>query len=176
MKKLLLTATAIVAFSASAHAAGNTASAQAEATAHVVRPITLTVNQDASFGSFSVSDTAGTITTAGVVTGGVVQVPGTSNPTKSIQVTVTGEEDTAYGIYVDGSDVMVGAGPAPSVNLVHATDTSAAPMVATLTSFTGSNFLSGGQDVITTTGVLAVNANQTPGEYKAEIDLVATYQ
>lgn len=172
MKKLLLTAASIVAFSASAHAAGNTASADATATATVVTPIKVAVVENLDFGSFATGTAAGTVSTDKAPTSGIAMVPG-SSATQALVITVSGQANMGYDLFANTT--LVTSGSAPTATLTGPSGSS--PMTATMTSFTPAYApLSGGVDTYTAQAELAVAEDQAPGAYSGTINLVATYQ
>lgn len=150
MKKLLLTATAIVAFSSSAIAAGNTSTATATASATVVHPITVvTLLANLDFGNVYTGTTSN-----GLIAPAMVDVWG--EPLRAFDLTIDDE-----------------------VVLTHETDTSAT-LTADITTSTGATtsetlsvhgFFSAPVDAN-----LPVPALAAPGKYNGSYTVTATYQ
>lgn len=145
-----------------AQAAGNEATATADVSATVVEPIDLTKDQDMSFGSFTVGDTAGTIIlgTDGSTssTGGASTV---TNGNQAAAFTATGEDGRAYDVTLPTSATLSGPGD---------------DMTADTFTDNATGTLTGGTETFQVGATLNVNADQEPGSYSGSFDVTVAYQ
>ena len=167
MKKLLLSTAvvAILAFSGTAQAASDTATA----TATVVEVMGCTKGVDMLFGSFALDDntSTGTVDTAGVA--GDSNVFRTSGTTvQAATFDVTGAASETYTISVSAVNLT---GSGDTMTLTPAA--SAASVSGTVTNPTLST---SGTDVITVNGVLTVNAGQAAAaDYTGSVTVIVNY-
>jgi len=155
--KLTALIVAISSVSSSAYAISATSNAR------VVTPLAITQTTALEFGSFASSATAGSITQAGVVTGGVTAVA--SGSTRSGGVfAVTGESSatTAYTFNFPATATITSGVNNMTVALTLASGTSA----RTLTS---------GTNTVTINGTLTVPANQVAGAYTGTYSVTVAY-
>lgn len=138
--------------------------AAATVNARVVTPIAIAVTSNLQFGSFTSSATSGTITQAGIVTGGVATI--SSGATRSAGVfTVTGEASTPTNYTFTLSATLV--------TLTSGANTM--PATLSYASGNGARILTSGTDVVTINGSLAVGANQVAGAYTGTYSVTAVY-
>lgn len=148
-----------------ANAASGTATAQGEAAAEVVAPITI-AHQRATlhFGTMVVGSAGGTVTVddkgAASTTSEVTHVPGTT-PSADV-FTVSGEPGRSFSFVTTAGKV---SGPAGSVDMDF---TTAAQAAGTLDGVTGLFDMYVG-------GELTVNPSQAPGLYLGTYDATAAY-
>jgi len=131
------------------------------ANARVVTPLSVAATTALQFGNFAASATAGTISQAGAVTGGVTAI--TSTRTAGV-FTVTGEASasTPYTFTLPANVSLTSGANSMTATLSLASGTSA----RTLTS---------GTDTVTVNGSLAVAANQVAGAYTGTYTITANY-
>ena len=158
MKKLLSSTFLFLFFASSAFAA----SATGTSNARVVTPISVSATTALEFGSFASSGALGTITQAGVVTGGVTVLSAGATRTAGV-FTVTGEASAGYTFTLPATATLTSGANNMTANLSYA-------------SGTGSRTLSaGGTDNVTVNGVLSVAANQATGAYTGTYSVTAVY-
>lgn len=162
MKKflcLLLCSSLISLVSFSSRAATQTGVSNAK----VVAPIVISATTPLEFGSFASSAAAGTITQAGIVSGGVTAISSGATRTAGV-FTITGESsvNTDYTFNLPATATLVSG-----INT----------MVATLTYGSGASgrTLNSGSDTVIVNGSLAVAANQASGAYTGTYDVTAVY-
>ena len=156
--KLVLTISAILSFSSSAYAISATANAR------VVTPITVTQTTALQFGSFTSSGVLGTITQAGVVTGGVTAV--------------TGGATRAAGVFAVAGETTAASTPytftfPTTASLANGANTMTATL--SLASGTATRTLTNGAETVTVNGSLAVAANQAAGAYTGTYIVTVAY-
>lgn len=172
MKRLLVSAAMLgLLSSASAFAAGPTASVSTGADATVVAPISITnvvngTTTKLSFGQIAANTSAGHVSVSATGAVSSTDVPTLVAPGSTGSVptfTVGGSPNLAYTGTVPASVTLTG--PAGST-----------AMTAALTKSGGSASLNAsGQDTFTLTGILAVGANQAPGSYTGTFSVTAAY-
>jgi hypothetical protein len=170
MKALLATAAAaafVIATPAFA-SAGPTSSANANADAVIVKPISITKVTDLNFGRIAADTAASTVTIAndGTRTSSTpnVLIAAGSSPTAAT-FTVAGEPNLAYTASLAAS----------TIQLVGATVLQA-PMSAALTLVQGATALDGsGADTVSVGGALSVGANQASGSYHGTLTVNVQY-
>jgi hypothetical protein len=159
--KIFLRLTALIAVISSASSSAYAISATANA--RVVTPVAISQTTALEFGSFASSAAAGTITQAGVVSGGVTAVAGGS--TRSAGVFAVSGESSASTTYTFTLPTT-------------ATLTSGAnTMTATLSfaSGTAARTLTTGADTVSINGSLAVGASQAAGVYTGTYTVTVAY-
>lgn len=167
MRKILLTATAIVAFSSSAFAAGNQASVNnATATATVVTPISLEETTPMAFGTFASGDAAGTVSTNGTYIN-VTKVPGLSANAAPAQFTVGGEGNYGYNITYSNVDTALKMTKNSTDYTMGFTLDTNNPITGTLTS---------GAATFNVNATIDVAAGQESGTYTGNYDVTVQYQ
>ena len=156
ISKVLATATAIIAFSASSFAQ---ATATASASATIITPITIIKNVDMNFGNVAVSaslagtvvlDPAGTRTTAGA---GGVTLPSTTGTVAGADFTVSGQASYTYAITLPSN-----------ATLTDGTNTMTVNAFTSIPSATGTLSTGGTQD-LKVGATLNVSAAQAAGVY-----------
>lgn len=164
MKKFAILAAVGVAISAPAAAApGNSSSAEGQARAQIVAPITITHDGGwLSFGTIVPGTVGGTVQVdqggGATVTGDAVLVAGTT-PVSADSFTVTGDAGRQFNLTSTNSTVDLGAESMPFTTLVDATPVT----------------LTGGSVQIFVGGELTVGASQAPGVYEGTYSVTATY-
>jgi len=135
----------------------------ATANARVVTPVTVTETTPLNFGSFAASGTAGSITQAGVVTGGVTAVAGGATRTAGV-FSVSGESSasTAYTVSLPASVTLTSGANNMSAALSFAAGTA-------------SRTLTSGADTFSVNGTLSVAANQAAGVYTGTYSVTVAY-
>lgn len=128
----------------------------ATANANIVAPLSIGQTTALSFGSFSSSPTAGTITSGGAATGGVV----TLAPGNDARFNTVGTANATYTAVVD-----------PTATLSNG----AATMTAALTVVNGHTFSAAGADTFPVSGILSVPANQPLGAYTGTYNINIHY-
>ena len=155
--KLTALIMAISSVSSSAYAISATANAR------VVTPVAVSQTSALEFGSFASSATAGTITQAGVVTGGVTAVA--SGATRSAGVfAVTGESSatTAYTFTFPATATLTSGSNTMTAALALASGTTARNLTT-------------GSDTVTINGTLTVALNQAAGVYTGTYSVTVAY-
>jgi hypothetical protein len=170
MKKLAIVFIGLflMAFSMNVNAQdGNTSNASAVANADIVAPLTITNNLSLEFGEIIKDNTAN----------GSVVITASATPTRTptnvtfmpndlwrpAQFTIVGEEDELYSINLPNVTLD---GPGDD-DLTIQTSMNANP---------ANNVLTGGQKTLYVGGTMAVNADQTPGEYTGSFTVTVTYE
>jgi hypothetical protein len=163
MKKFLKLSAIALAISSISSAQAATTSGTANA--RVVTPIAISQTTPLEFGSFSSSASLGTITQAGVVTGGVTAISGGATRTAGV-FAVTGEAaagTTPYTFTLPANVTLNSGGNS---------------MVATLSFASGTSsrtLNSSGSDTVNVNGSLAVAANQAAGAYTGTYSVTVNY-
>jgi len=139
------------------------ASTSGTANARVVTPISVSAGTALEFGSFSAGSSTGTITQAGVVTGGVTAISGGATRAAGT-FTVTGESsaNTSYTFTLPAT-----------VSLTSGANTMSAALA--FSSGTSSRTLVSGSDLVTVNGTLTVAANQASGAYTGTYNVTVNY-
>ncbi|MGB3753207.1 MAG: DUF4402 domain-containing protein [Parerythrobacter sp.] len=165
MKKIALASVAALIATPAFAAPGDTASADGEASATIVAPITLTSDANLDFGAIVADkDVAGTVVIApgsDTATYNNVENVGTSSVTRA-QFTVGGETGQSGLTYTATANDLTSNGNTMGLTL----DISAAP-----TSISGT-----ASDTFFVGGTLSVAANQPAGDYTGSYTLTANYQ
>lgn len=131
------------------------------ANANVVTTISVAAGNDLEFGNFSSGGTLGTITQAGVVTGGVTSVSG--GATRSAATfTVTGDGNNTYTFTLPSTVTLNSGANSMDANL-------------SFNNGTASRTLSSGAETVTINGTLNVGANQATGSYSGTYDVSVSY-
>jgi hypothetical protein len=156
--------------------AQSSATASANATANVIRPITLTKNVDLAFGNVVPAAGAGTMvlpatsgTPTATFTSGVTQ-PGTTQhgTVTAAKFTAGGEGSFTYSITLPASAATL-VGPALSVDMT--VDTWTVSTAGTLSGTAGT----GGTEIFYVGGTLNVGAAQAPGGYTGTFSVTVAY-
>lgn len=146
----------------------NTASAEADAGARIITPLTIENNQGLEFGDIIAGENTITITTAGardatnddalLVTTGVTRTP------QAAQFTVNGEANLSYTLVID-----------PSATLTQVDGT--ATMTINNFKHNATGTLSGsGAEVFNVGADLTVGASQASGVYEGTFEVTVTYE
>jgi hypothetical protein len=165
LKKIILAAAAVAAFTAPAYAApGNTATAtDGAATAEVVAPITITHDANAvlNFGKFTAGTAGGSVavTTGGVGTpsGDVVLLSDSTNSADAF--TVAGQSGRTFTITPTGGSVSNGS----------------ATMAFTVSAAGTGTLDSSGSAPVAVGGTLTVGGNQAAGVYTGSYSVTVAY-
>ncbi len=152
--KMTAAALAVSVLGASFAQAATTVAGTVSAT--VIGPLAIVQTTPLSFGSFSASATAGTITSFGVTTGGVTNFSAGSPAV----FTVTGNPNTNFSITSPASVVL---------------NSGANSMTAALTTPTSSALDNVGSRIFNTIGTLTVAANQASGAYTGTYNVSVNY-
>jgi len=175
MKKLGFLFIALVGFAVSSKAV-DTKTATANATARIVKPITIHKDVDLAYGLIGASAGGGVVlmNTAGTasVLSGTVTLP-TGAVTRSVaSFTVSGDKSTGYAITLPANGVVTlsGTGTAMAVDNFKALSTGVGSE-----GLVGMLDATNGQDVIKVGAELTVNANQASGSYTSTFDVTVDY-
>lgn len=145
--------------------------ANATSTGIVLAPIAITKAADLSFGSFTSSATAGTVTVspnnARGVSGGVTAAGGTST---AARFDVVGSGTSTYSISLSGTSVLTSG--ADTMAFTRVSDVSAS---AITTGEVTTGTLTAGAQSIFVGGVLTVAANQPAGTYGGTVIATVEY-
>ena len=168
MKKIVLVAALAAGLTGgTAHAAGNTASANGTANATVVGPLAITHNSGAalSFGSF----TAGTGGTVSVTSAGAVSASGDVSMVTGVNAsadafTVTGTANRAFGIASSTGNTVSTGGATPAI------------MAFTVSPGTSAALNASGSFAMSVGGALTVASGQAAGSYTGTYSVTVTYQ
>lgn len=168
MKKILVLVILFSGFAASSFAQVNTANA--DASASILAPISIAKNLDMSFGNLALSPTGpgGTVVLAADNTGtrnvtGGIDLPSITGLVQAAKFTVTGEGNSAYAI--------TGLG---TISLTYLTNTMSLVLLSNNPSGFGTLYLGG--DIIYVGGTLTVFSNQVVGSYTGSFDVIVNYE
>ena len=158
--RILLGALALTLIVPAAAMAQSSDTAQADALANIIAPITLTWASDLNFGDIVTDADGGTVTVttggAGTAFGGLTLLASTT--TTAATFTVGGTSGRAFTLTVDPTVTLVGPGNDMTASLV------------------GSGNGVVGTDNVAVGGALKVGATQTEGSYSGEFDVTVSYQ
>ena len=163
MKNILKLSAAFLAISSMSSNA-LAATAVGTANARVVTPISVTAGTALEFGSFASSASTGTITQAGVVTGGVTAV--------------TGGATRAAGTFTVNGEAVNGTSYTFTLPATATLTSGANNMTATLSLAAGTasrTLNASGVDAVSVNGSLAVAASQAAGAYTGTYTVTVNY-
>ena len=166
MKKVLISAAALVVLALTHSANAQAATATGTANAKVLAPIAISAGTPLNFGSIAASAALGTVvmTPAGVrsATGGVGLVTDGSNAPTSGVFTVTGAAGIGFSITLPVSTTLTGPGPAMTVNAFASTPS-------------GTGTLTAGTATVNVGATLNVAASQVAGTYTGTYPVTVNY-
>ena len=174
--RLLIAAGLVV--GATASFAQSSATATGNATANVIRPITLTASRDLAFGNVAPGATVGTLVVAGTlagaqsVTGGVTQPGGQKGTVTSAQFDVAGEGSFTYTITLPATAATITDSGTDTMTV----DTWTSDIATTA----GAGLLSGsagsaGAQTFYVGGTLHVGVAQAAGSYTGTFSVTVAY-
>jgi hypothetical protein len=163
-----ITLLAVLAFAVFSINATAQSTANATATATIVKPISIAKNVDMNFGNIASDGTASTVLmgTDGVrVAGAGVTLPSTTGTTTAAKFTVTGEGAYTYDLTL------------PSTITISNTDATPASMVVNGFTSNSTKKLSGGTEVFFVGATLNLGASQAAGIYtnSTGFDVIVNY-
>jgi hypothetical protein len=138
------------------------ASVNGTATATVLTPISVTAGTNLQFGSFTASALSGTITHAGVTTGGVTSIASSTKSAGTFTVNGDSTGNVPYTFTLPATVTLTSGANTMSASLVFA-------------SGTGSRRLTAGSETVSINSTLSVAANQVPGSYTGTYTVTTIY-
>jgi hypothetical protein len=176
--RLLIAAGLVV--GATASFAQSSATAVGNATANVIRPITIAASRDLAFGNVVPGAALGTLVIAGTsagaqsVTGGVTQPGGQKGTVSSAQFDVAGEGAYTYTITIPTSAITISDSASTPDTMTVDTWTSSIATTAGAGALSGTAGTAGSQTFYVG-GTLNVGAGQAAGAYTGTFSVTVAY-